>query len=174
MVDWSYVASLFDHKGNINLLKVKGKEYIQLRLYSRDEKILKEIKTFLDCGNIYKKELSKKNRKWKDQFELTITTKEDIFLVLTQITPFLKVKQKEIQQLLSTHKLFRDFDDVEKEVKEKSGKDNGENFKKQLKNQLEIEAKELSSEDEEIDELSKVESEMSQNKGDKEDISYIG
>lgn len=117
MVDWSYVAGLFDHRGNLNIINVNGKEYIQLRLYSKDKETLEEIKKFLECGNIYHKELSKKNKNWSDRFELTITTKEDIYIVLTQILPFLVRKKKEIETILKTHKLFKDFKEVSVEAK---------------------------------------------------------
>lgn len=117
MVDWSYVASLFDHKGNLNLINVNGREYFQLRIYSSHKDTLEEVKEFLECGNIYHKKLSRKNKNWKDKFELTITTKKDIFIVLTQMLPFLMRKKKEVESILKTHKLFKDFEDISKEAK---------------------------------------------------------
>lgn len=116
MVDWSYVAGLFDHKGNLNILNVKGKEYFQLRIYSSHKETLEEVKKFLECGNIYHKQLSKKNKNWSDQFELTITTKEDIYIVLTQILPFLVKRKVEVEKVLKQHKMFKNFSEVNKEA----------------------------------------------------------
>ena len=100
------------------MIKANGKEYAQLRLYSSHKKTLEEVKKFLECGNIYQKQLSKKNKKWKDSFELTLTSKEDIYIVLTQILPYTVKRREEIEKLLKTHKLFKDFKEVSKEAKE--------------------------------------------------------
>lgn len=116
MVDWSYVAGLFDHKGNLNVLNANGREYFQLRIYSSHKATLEEVQKFLECGNIYQKQLSKKNKNWNDSFELTITTKEDIYIVLTQIFPYLVKRKQEIEKILKTHKLFKDFKEVSTEV----------------------------------------------------------
>ena len=107
-MDWAYLASLFDHKGNLNLIKVKGKEYIQLRFYSKKLEVVGAIQEFLECGSIYMKELSKKNKKWSDSFELTITSKQEIFLILNQMLPYLIIKQDFVKDTLVNHPLFED------------------------------------------------------------------
>ena len=107
-MDWAYTASLFDHKGNINFIKVKGRNYMQLRFYNKQQEVLEEIKEFLDCGSIYTKELSKRNKKWRDSFELTITSKKEIFFVLNQMLPYLITKQKAVENILLNHPLFEE------------------------------------------------------------------
>ncbi len=106
-MDWSYVAGLFDRSGNINKIKVKGREYIQLRFYNSHKGILEEIQHFMGCGRIYVKKLSKRNTKWRDRFELTITTKKDIFTVLSEMLPFLVVKQDRVYDILTNNVLFK-------------------------------------------------------------------
>jgi len=54
------------------MIKANGKEYAQLRLYSSHKETLEEVQRFLECGNIYHKELSKKNKKWKVRVVLDI------------------------------------------------------------------------------------------------------
>ena len=104
------------------MIKANGKEYAQLRLYSSHKETLEEVQRFLECGNIYHKELSKKNKKWKDSFELTITSKEDIYIVLTQIFPYLLKRKQEVKMVLKTHQLFKDFKQVSNEVSCKASK----------------------------------------------------
>ena len=113
MTNWPYVASLFDHRGNINLIKVKGKEYIQLRLYSSKE-VLEAIKEFLGCVNIYVKELNKKNPNWKDAYELIITTRKDTYIILNRMMPFLVAKQDKAISLLK-HTYFEVFQPIRQE-----------------------------------------------------------
>lgn len=108
-MDWSYVAGFFDRSGNINKIKVKGHEYIQLRFYSSHKGILEEMQRFIGCGKIYTKKLSKRNAKWHDRFELTITARRDIFVVLSEMLPFLVVKQDKVGDILTTHALFEDL-----------------------------------------------------------------
>ena len=122
MVDWSYLAGLFDHKGNLNVLNVNGREYFQLRIYSSHKATLEEVQKFLACGNLYQKQLSKKNKNWKDNFELTITSKEDIYIVLVQMLPYLVKRKKEIEGTLKKHKLFKDFKEASKEALNSSEK----------------------------------------------------
>ncbi len=117
MVDWSYVAGLFDHKGNLNTITSNGREYLQLRLYSSHKETLEEVKKFLECGNIYHKQLSRKNKNWKDSFELTITSKEDIYIVLAQILPYLIKKKQEVEKVLRANKLSKDFNEVGMEAR---------------------------------------------------------
>ncbi len=117
MVDWSYVAGLFDHKGNINMITSNRREYLQLRLYSSHKETLEEVQKFLECGNIYHKQLSKKNKNWKDSFELTIASKEDIYIVLAQIYPYLIKKKQEVGKVLRANKLSKDFNEVSIEVR---------------------------------------------------------
>ena len=108
-MDWSYIAGFFDQKGNINIIKVKGREYIQIRFYSDSKDILEKMQQFLECGRIYVNKLSKKNKRWHDRFELTITSIEDIFIVLSQILPFLFIKQAKVENLLINHKALSKF-----------------------------------------------------------------
>lgn len=119
-MDWSYVAGLFDRSGNINNIKVKGREYLQIRFYSNNKGILEEIQHFIGCGKIYVKKLSKRNIKWHDRFELTITAAKEIFIVLSEMLPFLIVKQEKVAAIISHHALFRDMlSELKEETEEK-------------------------------------------------------
>ena len=119
-MDWSYVAGLFDRSGNINRIKVKGREYLQIRFYNSNKEILEEIQHFIGFGRIYVKELSKRNTNWHDRFELTITTAKEIFIVLSEMLPFLVVKQEKVADIISHHVLFKDIlSELKEEIEEK-------------------------------------------------------
>ncbi len=145
------------------MINANGREYFQLRLYSDHKETLEEVQKFLECGNIYQKKLSKKNKNWSDSFELTITTKEDIYIILTQILPFLVKRKEEVEQLLKTHKLFKDFRDVSREVSNSfEDRPDEEEIKETIKEEQELE---------------KQEQDLKQAFGEetfKEDTSYIG
>jgi len=117
-MNYEYIAGLFDHKGNINHIRVKNREYLQLRIYSKSRAVLNKIKDFINCGNIYVKEFSKKNPKWKDNFELTLTSKDEIFTLLGKLLPFLVEKKEDAENLLIRHPSFESYDLNEKIKKE--------------------------------------------------------
>lgn len=117
-MNWQYIASLFDHKGNINFVNVKGKQYMQLRIYGSDPNVLNMIHEFIGRGNIYMKQLSSKNPNWSNRFELTITNSKHIFEVFTQMMPFLLSKKDKVDELLANYPLFQELRAAEKSKKD--------------------------------------------------------
>lgn len=159
-MDWSYVSGFFDRSGNINEIKVKGHKYIQLRFYSNHKGILEEIQRFTGRGRIYVKKLSKKNVKWRDRFELTVTATKDIFIVLCEMLPFLVVKQDKVYGILTNHPLFKELSSGHKEgIAEDTG---------------EIGEEEEGEEGEDIDIDNIIGMEAMGEEEKKEDVPYIG
>ena len=95
-MDYQYLAGFFDGEGNINVLKIKGRFYLQLRFYNTERIVLDEIVGFLNVGKIYSRQREGANR----IYELYITKREVIKKILTNLLPFLIIKKKHAQFVL--------------------------------------------------------------------------
>lgn len=100
-MDWDYIAGFFDGEGNINLIKNNKKHsyYIQIRLYSSDERVLLEIKNFIQKGQIYK---TKKSSATNFIYELTTINKLDVKFFLENVADKIIIK-KEITEYVLTN-----------------------------------------------------------------------
>jgi hypothetical protein len=92
-MNWDYIAGFFDGEGNLNIIKNIQKESycIQVRLYSSDEKVLLDIKKFIEKGHIYK---TKKRLATNFVYELTISNKLDVKFFLGNIVDKIIIKKK--------------------------------------------------------------------------------
>ena len=108
-MNWEYLAGFFDGEGNVNINKItkqngKFSYAIQLRIYNSEEKVLLQIKKFINIGQIYKvKRLPATNY----VYELTITNKKDVKFFLDNIVDKLIIKQEIIQYILSNFSFER-------------------------------------------------------------------
>ena len=93
-MDWDYLAGFFDGEGNLHINYIKNKTYqLFIRIYSSDERILKEIQNFLKYGKIYEKMKT-------GVFELVISKKEYCRQVLESIKDKVILKRNQIAFLL--------------------------------------------------------------------------
>jgi hypothetical protein len=101
-MDWSYITGYFDGEGNLHVTEVKGKKayHLQIRIYSSDDKSLKEIQKYLGYGNIYW-------RKTTGVGELTITRKEDCLDFLNHIKELVILKKEQVDFLLRHYSFER-------------------------------------------------------------------
>jgi len=106
-MNWDYIAGFFDGEGNINLIKNNQKlsYYIQIRLYSSDENVLLEIKSFIGKGQIYK---VKKPSATNFVYELTITNKLDVKFFLENIVDKIVIKKEIANYVLTNFNFGRD------------------------------------------------------------------
>lgn len=103
----AYVAGIIDGEGSITLTRMHAKEHRRpcITIASTDIELLIYIQT-LTRGNIN----NKKNynpQKHKNSFTLSIKKKDDVFLTLQLISPFLRVgkKKKRAEWLLEHYDL---------------------------------------------------------------------
>lgn len=106
-MNWDYIAGFFDGEGNINMIKNNQKlsYYIQIRLYSSDERVLLEIKNFIEKGQIYK---VKKSSATNFVYELTITNKSDVKFFLENIVDKIIIKKEIANYVLTKFNFGRD------------------------------------------------------------------
>ena len=106
-MNWDYIAGFFDGEGNVNIIKNKVKlaHYIQMRLYSSDEKVLLNIKNFIQKGTIYK---TKKSSATNFVYELTISNKQDVYFFLNNIVRRIIIKKEMVDYILSNFNFGRD------------------------------------------------------------------
>lgn len=90
----AYVAGIIDGEGSITLTRMHAKEYRRpcITIASTDKELLLYVQS-LTGGNI----ISKKNYnpdRHKTSFTLNITKKSDVFSILHDILPFLRIDKK--------------------------------------------------------------------------------
>jgi hypothetical protein len=106
-MNWDYIAGFFDGEGNINIIKNNQKlsYYIQIRLYSSDERVLLEIKKFIQRGQIYK---VKKSSATNFVYELTLSNKIDVKFFLENIVDKIVIKREIAEYVLAKFSFGRD------------------------------------------------------------------
>jgi len=106
-MNWDYIAGFFDGEGNINIIKnnQKNSYYIQIRLYSSDEKVLLEIKKFIQKGQMYK---IKKASATNFVYELDITNKLDVKFFLENVVGKIIIKKEIAEYILNKFNFGRD------------------------------------------------------------------
>ncbi|WP_261134255.1 LAGLIDADG family homing endonuclease [Bacillus sp. Marseille-Q3570] len=110
MKNWEavYLAGIIDGEGSITLTRMHEKEHRRpcVTIPSTDKELLDYIKTLIN-GSITKK----KNYNpgiHKDSFTLNIKKKKDVFYVLQNITPYLRIKKKKLRAIW----ILENYDDV--------------------------------------------------------------
>ncbi len=104
-MNWDYIAGFFDGEGNLHVKQVRGKNekrayQLQIRIYSTDEKILKEIQKFLECGQIYLREKT-------GVCQFTISNKKDCFKFLQNVAEKVILKRPQVTFLLNEYSFER-------------------------------------------------------------------
>jgi hypothetical protein len=104
-----YIAGFIDGEGYIGITFQRKKEtsyqsasvhyHPYLIIANNNYKILNDIKKFVGSGYIYK--LSRKNYKQKQSFQYKLTKMEPLKHLLEFIQPYLRIKQKQCELLLT-------------------------------------------------------------------------
>ncbi len=114
-MNWDYIAGFFDGEGNLHITPLKKNDVtiayqLKVRLYSSDDKVLSEIKKFINYGKIYLKTSS-------DVYELNIVKKKNVFEFLTRISKKIIIKKNQTNFVLQNYSFKREnnlYFDVDK------------------------------------------------------------
>jgi hypothetical protein len=106
-MNWDYIAGFFDGEGNINIIKNNQKlsYYIQIRLYSSDERVLLKIKEFIQKGQVYK---VKKSSATNFVYELNLSNKTDVKFFLENLVDKIIIKREITEYVLAKFSFERD------------------------------------------------------------------
>lgn len=99
MKDWeaAYIAGIIDGEGSISLTRMHTNEHRRpcITIASTDKELLIYLQTL--TGGIISTKKNYKPDKHKDSFTLSIKRKQDVFIVLERVTPFLRVTKKRMR-----------------------------------------------------------------------------